>query len=125
MWARRTSFAALALSLFGTFFTLWLAVLLLNSLGTCWNALVERLSFEVAMLAAIALISNSRALTKAETSRSPFLLNALSEAWARIVLAEEVLTRLAARLDDEGGMLDLEGCLRFNGPEGAIVGGGV
>ena len=75
------------------------------------------------MLAAIALISNSRDLTKAETSSSPFLLNALSEAWARIVLAEEVLTRLAARLEDAGGLVDGGGCLRLSGPEEAIKGG--
>lgn len=77
------------------------------------------------MLAAIAFISNSRALTKAETSRSPLLFNALSEAWARIVLADEVLTRLAARLEDGGGLLNWGGCLRLSGPEGAIVGGEV
>ena len=35
MWPPRTSFAALALSLLGTFFTLWLAALLLRSFGTC------------------------------------------------------------------------------------------
>ena len=73
------------------------------------------------MLAAIALISNSRALTKAETSRSPFLLNALSEAWASMVLAEEVLTRLAARLEEGGGMVDWGGCLRLSGLGGAIM----
>ena len=85
---------------------------------------MERLFFEAPMLAAIAFISNSRALTKAETSRSPLLFNALSEAWARIVLADEVLTRLAARLEDGGGLLDWGGCLRLSGPEGAIMMGG-
>ncbi len=83
---------------------------------------MERLFFEAAMLAAIALISNSRALTKADTSRSPFLLKALSEVWARMVLAEEVLTRLAARLEEGGGLLDWRGCFRLRGPEGFING---
>ena len=35
MWPPRTSFVALVLSLLGTFFTLWLAALLLRSFGTC------------------------------------------------------------------------------------------
>ena len=77
---------------------------------------MERLFFEAPMLATIALISNSRALTKADTSRSPFLLKALSEVWARMVLAEEVLTRLAARFEEGGG------CFRLRGPEGLIDG---
>lgn len=75
------------------------------------------------MLAAIALISNSRALTKADTSRSPFLLKALSEAWARIDLAEKVFTRLAARLEVGSGLLDWGGSLRLSGPEEAIMDG--
>ena len=78
--------------------------------------------FEAPMLAAIALISNSRALTNVDTSRSPFLLNALSDAWAGMVLAVVILTRLAPRLEDGGGWLGSGGCLRFSGPEGAIVG---
>lgn len=60
------------------------------------------------MLDSIALISYSRALTKAETSRSPFLFKALSEVWASIFLAFEVLTRLAARFDD--WLFESEGC---------------
>lgn len=36
-------------------------------------------------------------------------------------LAEEVLTRLAARLADGGGLLWWGDCLRLRGPEGAIV----
>ena len=73
------------------------------------------------MLATMALISNSRALTKADTSRSPVLLKAFSDVWARIVLAKEVRTRLAACLEDGGGLLDWGGCLRLRGPEGAIA----
>ena len=42
------------------------------------------------MLVSNALISNSRALTKAATSSSPFLFRALSELWARIERADEV-----------------------------------
>ena len=69
------------------------------------------------MLASSALISNSRALTNAPTSRSPFWLRALSEDWARMDLAKKVLTRLlvAARMDSEG-LLVVEvvwGCFRF------------
>ncbi len=64
------------------------------------------------MFVAIALISNSRALMKAETSRSPFLFNALSDVCARIVLAAEILTRLAEAWG--GGFLEVVGPLRFN-----------
>lgn len=93
-----TSFFALALNLLGTLLTLWLAVLLLNSLGTCWKARVDSEALDLPMLVSIALISNSLALTKVDTSRSPFLFRALSEACANMVLAMVVLTRFTTRL---------------------------
>ena len=37
-----------------------------------------------------------------------------------MVLAEEVLTRLAARFEDGRELVDWGGCLRLRGPEGAI-----
>ena len=64
------------------------------------------------MLDSMALISYSRALTKVETSRSPFLFRALSEVWASIFLAFEVLTRLAARLKDDW-LFESDGCFRL------------
>ncbi len=58
------------------------------------------------MLASMALISNSRALMKADTSSSPSLPTALSEDWAKTVLAEDVLTRFPLRcVSDEGCFL--------------------
>lgn len=42
-----------------------------------------------------------------------------------MVLAEEDLTRLAARLEDGGGLLDWGGCLRLSGPDGGIASGSV
>ena len=50
------------------------------------------------MLASSALISYSRALTKLETSRSPFWLRAFSDVWVRIVRGEG-LTRFMGRLE--------------------------
>lgn len=60
------------------------------------------------MLASMALISNSRALTKAATSSSPSLLTALSAVWVNRTLAEDVLTRFAS---DRGRPED--DCFRF------------
>lgn len=71
------------------------------------------------MLDSMALISYSRALTKVETSRSPCLFKALSEVWASISLALEVLTRLAARFDDEW-LFESDGCFRLAEGFGAI-----
>lgn len=93
-----TSRAALFLNFLGTFLTLWLAVRLLNSLGTCWKALELKDLFDAPILFSIALISNWRALTKADTSRSPFRFNALSDAWVRMVLASTCFGRLEPRL---------------------------
>lgn len=64
------------------------------------------------MLASKALISYSRALTKAETSSSPFLFKALSDVWERIVRAEKILTRFAPWFALVAGALEL-GCLRL------------
>ena len=51
---QHTSLAALILNLFGTFFTLWLAVLLRRFVGTCWNALVLKACLESRTLLPIA-----------------------------------------------------------------------
>ena len=40
-----------------------------------------------------------------------------------IVLAEVILSRLAARLADGGALLDWGGCLRLSAPEGAMIDG--
>ena len=77
------------------------------------------------MLSPIALISNSRALTKADTSRSPSLLRALSVSCVRIVLALEILTRLVGRWILDEVFADPRGCLRFCGADtpGAVIAG--
>lgn len=62
------------------------------------------------MLVCSALISNSRALTKAATSSSPFLFRALSELWARIERADEV------KDEEERG----EGLARLAGKGGPV-----
>lgn len=65
------SFAALACSLFGTRLTLWLAVLLRRSRGTCWKARVFRSCFDRLTLSSRALISNSRARMNFSVSMPP------------------------------------------------------
>lgn len=81
------SLLALALSLRGTLFGLWLAVRRRNPRGTCWNARVELTAWEVAMLCSRDRISNSRAATKAGRSSSPSF-NAASAGWAGMCRAE-------------------------------------
>lgn len=60
------------------------------------------------MLDSMALISNSRALTKAATSSSPSLFTAWSAVCVKRTLAEDVLTRFASDCGGPDG-----GCFRF------------
>lgn len=113
---KHTSLFPRACSLFGILLTLWLAVLRLSSLGTCWKALWVKAFLLLTRPCSSALISYSRDLTNLSTSSSPCLKALLEVCVARwrasLALALWLLKRgrfapFVLGVDEDGGSLRL------------------